>query len=76
MKTETTYLWRIKWAGRWTNTKYHCTEEHIRKEHPEAVCLVESERVQQIPTTAAELQAIQAENSTSGFLSNLSSLSA
>ncbi len=70
MKTETTYLWRIKWAGRWTNTKYHCTEEQIRKEHPEAVCQVESKRVQQVPETDDELREAQQMNFTSGFLAN------
>ncbi len=67
MKQETTYLWRIKWAGRWTTTRHHCTEDHIRKEHPEAVCLVESKRVEMVPETNAELSEMQRANSTSGF---------
>jgi hypothetical protein len=70
MKTETTYLWRIKWAGRWTTTKYHCTEEQIRKEHPEAVCLVASKRELQVPESEKELREVQQMNFTSGFLAN------
>lgn len=67
MREEVTYRWRIQWAGKWTNTTYHCTEAQIRKEHPEAVCLVESKRVDMLPETEAERQEIQRANSTSGF---------
>lgn len=70
MRTETTYLWRIKWAGRWTTTRHHCTDEQIKKEHPEAVCVVESKRVQQLPETEEDLREVQRANFTSGFLRN------
>ena len=68
MKNETTYLWRIKWAGRWTTTRHHCTEEQIRKEHPEAICLHETKRVQQVPETDEEMRDLQRASSTSGFM--------
>jgi hypothetical protein len=67
VREEITYQWRVTWAGRWTTTKHHCTEEHIRKEHPEAVCLIESKRVQMIPETPEEFTEQQRANSTSGF---------
>lgn len=67
MKQEITYRWRIQWAGKWTTTRHHCTEDQIRKEHPEAVCLVESKRVDMVPETDAELRELQRANSTSGF---------
>lgn len=67
MKEETTYLWRIKWAGRWVTTRHHCTEIQIKKEHPEAICLVGTTRVQQVPETDAEMRDMQRATSTSGF---------
>lgn len=70
MREETTYQWRTRWAGKWSTTRYHCTEEHIRKEHPEAVCLVETKRVQLIPETPEEFAAQQRANCTGGFLNN------
>lgn len=31
------YFWRVKDRnGRWYQTRFRATEEHIRKEHPEA----------------------------------------
>lgn len=67
MKQEITYRWRIQWAGKWTTTRHHCTDEQIRREHPEAVCLVESKRVDMVPETDAELRELQRASSTSGF---------
>jgi hypothetical protein len=57
MKTEVAYLWRIQWAGRWTTTRTHRTEDEIRREHPEAVRIDGSAIVR----TAAESPAEQAE---------------
>jgi hypothetical protein len=54
MKEESTYRWRIKWAGRWTTTNYQCTEEHIRKEHPEAVRIDNTLLVRRLPETEVE----------------------
>jgi hypothetical protein len=45
MKKELDYRWRVKWAGRWGVTRYHTTEETIRREHPEAVRVDGSEIV-------------------------------
>ena len=44
MKTEIQYRWRILWSGHWATTGHHCTEEQIRKEHPEAVRIDASRR--------------------------------
>ena len=54
MKTEIQYQWRIKWAGHWTTMGHHCTEESIRKEHPEAVRIDDSRREVQIAETFDE----------------------
>ena len=54
MKTEIQYQWRIKWSGHWTTTGHHCTEESIRKEHPEAVRIDASRRELQIAETLDE----------------------
>jgi hypothetical protein len=68
MREETTYLWRIKWAGRWVTTRHHCTDEQVRKELPEAICLHETKRVQQVPEIDDEMRAISKTNSTSAFM--------
>ena len=70
MKEEITYQWRIQWAGKWSTTRFHCTEAHIRAEHPEAVCLPDTKRVQFIPETPEEFAAQQRANCTGGFLNN------
>lgn len=69
MKEETTYLWRIKWAGRWATTRHHCTEIQIKREHSEAICLRETKRVELIPENDEELRAISKTNATSAFMS-------
>lgn len=68
MKEETTYQWRIKWAGKWGTTRHNCTEEQIRKEHPEAICLPHTKRVLLLPETPEEVAARMRETCTSGFL--------
>ena len=70
MKEEITYLWRIKWTGKWGTTRHHCTEEHIRKEHPEAICLPETKRVHLVPETKEEFEQRQRDLCTSAFLAN------
>lgn len=37
MRREEHYRWMTLWCGKMSKTRYHCTEEQIRKEHPEAV---------------------------------------
>jgi hypothetical protein len=54
MKEEIVYLWRIQWAGKWRMTHYYCTEEHIRKEHPEAVVVSNSRQVRMVAETPVE----------------------
>ena len=68
MKTEVTYQWRIQWAGKWSTTRHHFTEEHIRKEHPEAVRLDGTRRELQLPETELEIAAAQRGCTTSVFL--------
>jgi hypothetical protein len=57
VKTEHLYRWRIKWGGRWVTTRNHWTEEHIRKEHPEAQRIESSLEVRSMAETAAEREA-------------------
>jgi hypothetical protein len=59
MKTVEKWLWRIRWAGRWTTTKIHWTEEDIRRENPEATRIDGSCVVVELPETEAEIQARQ-----------------
>lgn len=54
MKTEHTYRWLTKWNGKMTPTRHHCTEESIRKTHPEAVRIEGTLIVQHIPETEEE----------------------
>jgi hypothetical protein len=54
MKTEIQYRWRVVWSGHSTTTGHHCTEEQIRKEHPEAVRIDASRRELQVADTFDE----------------------
>jgi hypothetical protein len=66
MKEEITYQWTCQQLGKWFTTRYHCTEESIRKEHPEAVPIVSSRVARMVPSTSEEcLKAVYA-NSTGG----------
>lgn len=49
MKTVEKYLWRIRWAGRWTTTRVHFTEAEIRREHPEAERVDASRILAEVP---------------------------
>lgn len=69
MHDEETWLWRIQWAGRWCNSRHQCTEEQIRKEHPEATRIEGSRRIQSLPDSQEEKDQLQY-NNTSAFLSN------
>ncbi|MEE9871531.1 MAG: hypothetical protein PBV86_12200 [Delftia lacustris] len=56
MKTQITYLWRYQnHMGRWRTTRFDCTEEFIRKSHPEAVMLPETRVERIVPDTEDEL---------------------
>jgi hypothetical protein len=54
MQTEIQYRWRILWVGQWRTTSHHCTEEQIRKDHPEAVCIEASRRELKVAETFDE----------------------
>lgn len=54
MKEEIRWQWRIRWCGRWT-TSHHCTEEAVRREHPEAVRIEGSRQVLLVPSTPEEI---------------------
>ena len=69
MRVEQTYKWRIQWTKRWSTTNFHCTEEQIRKEHPEAIRVPGTLVEHQIPETEAEkLECLRV--TSTGFLTN------
>ena len=72
MREQVVYLWRTQWCGKWGTTRYLCTEEHIRKEHPEAIRIDSSRQVRQVPETPEEFATQQRQLSTSAFLKNKS----
>jgi hypothetical protein len=57
MKQIEQYRWHIVWAGKRKTTQYHCTEDEIRVEHPEAQPVEGSRRVLSVPETDEELAA-------------------
>jgi hypothetical protein len=59
MKQVEKWKWRILWAGRWTSTRIHFTEEQIRRIHPEAEKIDGSRVVVSLPETQAEIDANQ-----------------
>jgi hypothetical protein len=59
MKTAEKWIWRIRWAGRWTTTLVPFTEDQVRAEHPEAVRVEGSRVMVKLPETEAEIQAAQ-----------------
>jgi hypothetical protein len=59
MKTVEKWLWRIRWAGRWTTTRVHFTEAEVRREHPEATKIEGSMVLVELPETEAEIQGSQ-----------------
>ena len=69
MKLERQYKWRVQWAGKWTTTNHHATEEDIRVLHPEAICLPETLIERQVPDTEEEMRDRMLRTST-GVLTN------
>jgi len=57
MKIEHHYRWRTLWNGKMSPTRHHCTEEQIRKSHPEAVRIEGTLIVREIPETDEEWRA-------------------
>lgn len=55
MKTEHTYKWLTKWNGKMSPTRYHCTEEFIRKSHPEAARIEGTLIVREVAETPEEM---------------------
>lgn len=49
MKIVEKWLWKIRWAGRWTTTRTPFTEAEIRREHPEATPVGGSRIVIELP---------------------------
>ena len=56
MRTEERWRWRIQWQKKWSTTRLSCTEEAIRKEHPEAIRMLGTMTVHQVPETDGEKQ--------------------
>jgi hypothetical protein len=64
MKLIEKWKWRIRWGGRWTRTRIAYTEADIWREHPEAIRVKESRVLVELPTTEAEIEAVQRERRT------------
>lgn len=63
MKEVIRYRWRTLWLGKWGVTRYHATEEEIRKTNPEAVKLEHTREVILVAETSEEIRSA----STSAF---------
>ncbi|VWX63195.1 hypothetical protein VARIO8X_90064 [Burkholderiales bacterium 8X] len=48
------YRWKTLWLGKLSPTRYHTTEEEIRKTHPEAVRIEGTLVVRMVPETDNE----------------------
>lgn len=59
------WKWLILWGGRKTTTRIHYTEEHIRREHPEAQKIANTRIEVDEPETAEEEAAIRRSTLTS-----------
>ncbi len=57
MHIEIKHQWRILWAGKWRTTSFHATEEHIRREHPGAICVPGTQIEQEVLDTEEEFTA-------------------
>lgn len=55
MRLEKQYFWRIQIFGKWKTTRFRCTEEHIKEEHPEAICIPSSLIDRWVPENEAEM---------------------
>lgn len=54
MTKQDVYFWQIQWAGRWMITHTRFSEEAIKREHPEAVCITDSREQRLVPDTPIE----------------------
>jgi hypothetical protein len=63
-----TWRWHCRnVAGKAFTTRFHCTEEQIRLEHPEAERVEGTLIVREVPETAAEIASMQRANSSSAW---------
>lgn len=70
MKIEKQYFWKIQDLGKWHTTRFRCTEEHIKEDHPEAICIPGSLVELSVPETEEEMWERYRTNSTGGALMN------
>ena len=68
MKIEKQYFWKIQDLGKWRTTRFRCTEEHIKEDHPEAICIPGSLVELSVPETEEEMWERYRTNSTGGAL--------
>ncbi len=55
MKTVELFRWRVQdLRGKWHTTRFDASEDQIRKDHPEAVCLEHTRVTREVPETEAE----------------------
>jgi hypothetical protein len=54
MKTEIRYKWRTRWAGKWSTTRYWCTEAEMLSRHPDAIRLDHTRQELQVPDSPGE----------------------
>lgn len=54
MKCIETWRWKTPWNGKWSTTRFHSTEEDIRRTHPEAVRVEGTLIVREIPEAPEE----------------------
>ncbi len=55
MKLEKQYFWKIQDLGKWKTTRFRCTEDHIKDDHPEAICIESSLIDRWVPVTDEEM---------------------
>lgn len=55
MKLEKQYFWKIQDLGKWKTTRFRCTEDHIKDDHPEAICIESSLIDRWVPETDEEM---------------------
>ncbi|MFA9285118.1 hypothetical protein ACCQ08_10055 [Comamonas sp. SY3] len=70
MKLEKQYFWKIQVFGKWKTTRFRCTEEHIKDEHPEAICIPGSLVELSVPETEEEMWERYRTSSTGNALMN------
>jgi hypothetical protein len=71
MRREEHYRWRCRGpGGKAFTTRYHCTENEIRVEHPEAERVEGTLVVRDVPETAEEYARVTQANSSSSWRSD------